>query len=244
MGYVSSEGSSLSGNNGLENRNQSFVTLKKTEGNVEVLFDYQGLLPCTAAKQLGSPDACANSCIGLGDCLRVCPFGAMYMAHGQVHVNLDKCTGCGMCVRVCPNNILEIVPLSARVMVLCSSRDKGKVVSDICGVGCISCMRCLKDCPCKCIQLEGGVIRIDHAACIAYGPSCLEVCAEKCPRGIIQRLESSAAARDEAARQGFTQRLLPLAKGVRGDFASSSARSQAPAWERKQLSSSFAAILW
>ena len=47
--------------------------------------------------------------------------------------------------------------------------------------------------------IGGGVIRIDHAACIAYGPSCLEACAEKCPRGIIRRLEGFAAARDEAA---------------------------------------------
>ena len=80
----------------------AFRRCAKTEGNVKVLFDYQGFLTCTAAKKLGSPDACAYSCIGLGDCLRACPFGAMYMAHGQVHVILDKCTGCGMCARVCP----------------------------------------------------------------------------------------------------------------------------------------------
>lgn len=177
----------------------AFRRCAKTEGHVRALFDYQGLPTCKAAKQLGSPDGCAYSCLGLGDCLRACPFDAMYMAHGQVHVILDKCTGCGTCARICPNNILEIIPLAARVMVLCSSRDKGKAVSEVCGVGCISCMRCLKDCPGKCIKLEGGVIRIDHAACLAYGPSCLEACAGKCPRGIIRRLGGASAVEKEAA---------------------------------------------
>ncbi len=59
--------------------------------------------------------------------------------------------------------------------------------------------RFMAEAACDCIKLEGGVIRIDHAACLAYGPSCLEACAEKCPRGIIRRLGDAAAVRGEAA---------------------------------------------
>ncbi len=177
----------------------AFRRCAKTEGNVRVLYEYQGVPTCVAAKQVGSPDACAYCCIGLGDCLRACPFDAMYMAHGQVHVMPEKCTGCGTCTRVCPNGILEIIPLAARVMVLCSSRDKGKAVSEVCGVGCISCMKCVKECPAGCISLEDGVIRIDHVACLAYGLACPEACAEKCPRGIIRRLGVTVAVRLKAA---------------------------------------------
>lgn len=177
----------------------SFRRCAKTEGNVARRYDYAGVPSCTAAKLLGSPDACSYSCIGLGDCLRACPFDAMYMSHGMAHVITDKCTACGNCVRACPNGVLEIVPQKARVMVLCSSQDKGKAVSEVCEVGCISCMKCVKECPAKAVKLEGGVIRIDHAACIAHGPDCAEVCAEKCPRGILRRLGAAAAQQKDAA---------------------------------------------
>lgn len=177
----------------------AFRRCAKTEGNVARRYDYAGVPSCTAAKLLGSPDACSYSCMGLGDCLRACPFDAMYMAHGVVHVIPAKCMACGNCVRACPNGILEIVPQKARVMVLCSSQDKGKAVSEVCGAGCISCMKCVKECPAKAVKLEGGVIRIDHAACIAFGPDCAEACAEKCPRGIMRRLGAAAAQQKEAA---------------------------------------------
>lgn len=177
----------------------AFRRCAKSEGNVAKSYDYQGVSSCAAAKLLGSPDACSYSCIGLGDCMRACPFDAMYMAHGMVHVIQDKCTSCGTCVTVCPNNIMEIVPQAARVMVLCSSQDKGKSVMDVCGVGCISCMKCVKECPAKCIELKGGVIHIDHAACLAYGLECKEVCAEKCPRGILRCLGAAAQAAEEEA---------------------------------------------
>jgi electron transport complex protein RnfB len=60
-------------------------------------------------------------------------------------------------------------------------------------------MKCVKECPAKCIALEGGKIHIDHTACLAYGSSCQEVCAEKCPRGILRRLGAAAAARVQEA---------------------------------------------
>ena len=123
----------------------AFRRCAKTEGHVLPRYEYQGVPSCAAAKMLGSPDACAYSCIGLGDCLRACPFDAMYMSHGMIHVIREKCTACGNCVRSCPNGIMEIVPQAARVMVLCSSQDKGKAVADVCGAGCISCMKCVKE---------------------------------------------------------------------------------------------------
>lgn len=73
-------------------------------------------------------------------------------------------------------------------MVFCSSKDKGKAVKDVCEVGCISCGACIKKCPANCITQENDIIVIDHKACLAYGPSCEEVCVEKCPRNILRCL--------------------------------------------------------
>ena len=42
------------------------------------LMEYQGMSTCAAAKQLyGGGNVCGHGCIGLGDCERVCPYGAI-----------------------------------------------------------------------------------------------------------------------------------------------------------------------
>lgn len=51
---------------------------------------------------------CTFMCIGSGDCAKVCPQGAIDIAHGVAVVN-NFCTGCGKCVAVCPVNIIKMV---------------------------------------------------------------------------------------------------------------------------------------
>ncbi len=173
----------------------------KNEGDVKLNYEYQGVPSCKAAKMLNNgPDACGYSCLGLGDCVRACPFDAIFIAsNGLPSVDADKCTACGNCVRACPNDILELIPQRARVMIACSSLDKGKAVMDVCKVGCISCMKCVKECPAKAIKLEGGRIQIDHALCLEYGPDCNENCTDKCPRNIIRCLPIGMGQMHQAA---------------------------------------------
>ena len=167
----------------------AFRRCVKVEGKVAVKYEYAGIMSCAAAKLLDDgPDACRYSCLGLGDCVRACPFDAMWIEDGFVHIAPAKCTSCGTCIRTCPNHILELVPRRARVMIFCSSQDKGKAVKDVCETGCISCGACIKKCPAQCIRLEDERIVIDHKACLAYGPACEEVCVEKCPRNILRCL--------------------------------------------------------
>lgn len=173
----------------------AFRRCLKTEGQVRKNFEYFGIQSCAAAKMVqGGPDACKYSCLGFGDCVEACPFDAMWIEDDLVHIAPDKCTSCGTCVRTCPNAILEIIPRRARVMVFCSSQDKGKAVRDVCEVGCISCGLCIKQCPAKCISLVDGRIHIDQKACLEYGPSCNEVCVEKCPRKILRCLDPALMA--------------------------------------------------
>jgi electron transport complex protein RnfB len=169
----------------------AFRRCDKIGGKVKKKFGYQGVPSCSAAKLVqNGPDACEYSCLGFADCVRACPFDAMYMQNGLVEIDPNKCTACGTCVRVCPNNILVLIPLGARVMVYCSSKDKGKAVMDVCGVGCISCQKCVKKCPADVITMKDNKIHIDHEKCLEYGPSCEEICAEVCPVGIMRRLKT------------------------------------------------------
>lgn len=167
----------------------------KDQGGVLKRFQYLGAQSCAAANLvLGGPDACKYSCLGFGDCVRACPFDAMWIEGGLVRIAPDKCTSCGTCIRTCPNSILELIPRRARVMVFCSTQDKGKAVKDVCEAGCVNCGACIKKCPAKCISTENGRIAIDHAACLAYGPDCDEACVKACPRDILRCLQPETVA--------------------------------------------------
>lgn len=49
----------------------------------------------------------SDKCIGCTKCVKVCPFGALYMEGKLAKVN-ESCTLCGACVQSCPVNALEI----------------------------------------------------------------------------------------------------------------------------------------
>lgn len=159
----------------------------KLAGKVAPRYQYQGMPSCAAAALMrGGTDVCVYSCLGFGDCVQVCPFGAMEVRDGLVRVDRSKCTGCGVCVAACPRGILELTPQRGRVAVYCNTRDKLRAVMDVCDVGCIKCGKCIKTCPAKAVHLEDNRIVIDHLLCLSYGPICEEACVGTCPRHILR----------------------------------------------------------
>lgn len=48
-------------------------------------------------------------CIGCGDCVEFCQFGALEVVDGWNQVNYGKCMGCGVCVDKCPQDALALV---------------------------------------------------------------------------------------------------------------------------------------
>jgi electron transport complex protein RnfB len=152
--------------------------------------EYAGIETCAAASLVfGGPKACKNGCLGLGDCVRACPFHALRLGGGGIaEVILDKCTGCGICVPVCPKNLFELYPRDRRIELSCVARDKQAVVRATCMVGCILCRKCVAKCPAEAIAWDGTTIVIDHDKCIAYGPSCNEACVDICPSIILHRI--------------------------------------------------------
>jgi electron transport complex protein RnfB len=152
--------------------------------------EYYGVPTCGAAALVfGGPKACKNGCLGLGDCVRACPFAALSLGgEGIAVVDAEKCTGCGICVPVCPKELFTLYPRSHRIELSCVARDKQAVVRATCMVGCTLCRKCVAKCPAGAIEWNGRTIVIDHEKCLAYGPSCHEACVDVCPSNILHRI--------------------------------------------------------
>ncbi len=167
----------------------SFRRCDKYAGKVRSRYQYQGMPSCAAATLLmGGSDVCSWSCLGFGDCVEVCPFDAMTIENGLVHININNCTGCGLCIKACPRNSLELIPIRARIAVSCATKDKLRAVMEVCEVGCINCGKCVKSCPAKAISNIDGRIVVDQQKCLSFGADCEEVCIKSCGRDILRPL--------------------------------------------------------
>jgi len=131
----------------LENKESrvAVVCCRGGERECKKRFRYQGISTCRENNLLaGGEKACVYGCLGLGDCVRVCPFGAIELSDDELPVvNEEKCTGCGLCVKACVRDIIRLIPRSQKVYLGCVSQDKAKVVKDICPVGCFACGLCV-----------------------------------------------------------------------------------------------------
>ena len=98
--------------------------------NADIKFLYDGVHDCRAAMLLnGGVKECPIGCIGLGSCVRICPFDALSMGDdGLPVVNEQRCTGCGNCVRTCPKGIIALTSVSNRIL--------GEYTTDECTAPC------------------------------------------------------------------------------------------------------------
>lgn len=148
--------------------------------NADDKYIYCGIRSCKAASLLfDGYKACTFGCLGLGDCVDICPFGALRMGPDDLpEVDPKKCTACGKCVKTCPKNLFELTPVDKKYYVKCSSKDAGSVVMKVCRAGCIACKKCEKACPIEAIKVESNLARIDYKKCQNLG-KCFEVCPTK-----------------------------------------------------------------
>jgi electron transport complex protein RnfB len=150
-------------------------------GQGKVLFEARGERTCSALSDLaGGPLACPYGCLGMGDCVRACPFGALRLEGGLPVVEEERCTGCGLCEQACPRGVIRLQPAGTKVLLLCNSPAPGKEVTASCASGCIKCRICEKACPVQAIKLDPLPV-IDASLCTACG-----TCVEKCPRKVLK----------------------------------------------------------
>ena len=144
-------------------------------------MDYVGIESCEAAKLMyGGQGKCVYGCIGLGDCVKVCPQEAICIENGIAHIDTRKCIGCGLCARACPRGLISMIDDVDTVIVTCNNTEKGATVRSKCSNGCIGCKKCEKGCPNGAIKVENNLARIDYGKCNDCGE-----CAKNCPVGCI-----------------------------------------------------------
>lgn len=144
-------------------------------------MDYVGIRSCEAAKTMyGGEGKCTFGCIGLGDCVKVCPQDAICLENGMAHIDTRKCIGCGLCVRTCPRGIISLMADVESVLVTCNNKDKGAVARQKCSNACIGCKKCEKNCPTGAIKVVDNLATIDYSLCTKC-----EECAKNCPVGCI-----------------------------------------------------------
>lgn len=181
-GSVNSEIAGIMGAEVTEKEKETAVVLCNGGKSAVNAFDYHGPESCKSAMLLmGGQKACTYGCLGFADCVSVCPFDAMEMGENGIPIiDTEKCVACGKCVEECPRNIITLWPDNRKVIVSCSSRDKGGIARKACSVACIGCGKCEKVCPVDAIDIEDYLARINPEKCINCG-----LCASECPTGAI-----------------------------------------------------------
>ena len=155
-----------------------------TQETAQYVMDYQGPKSCRACNLFyQGRRSCPTGCLGYGDCVAACSFGAIGVVNGIAAIDPAVCTGCGACARECPNHIISMVPKKASYYVACSSHAKGTVVRKTCSAGCIGCGLCQRNCPSGAITVTDNLASIDQSKCTGCG-----ICAEKCPTKCIRKM--------------------------------------------------------
>lgn len=147
-------------------------------------FEFKGISSCAACNRFyNGSKTCTSGCLGYGDCVTVCPQGAISIRDRIAVVDIEKCIGCGLCVKECPNQLITLRPHKQRIEVACYSDDLGKITRNICSSGCIGCGICVKSCPKNAIRVENNHALIDSELCVGCG-----ICKVKCPVGAIVKI--------------------------------------------------------
>ena len=163
-----------------EERQVARVRCQGIKGVAKERYTYDGYRSCAVAAGIaGGPKDCRFACIGLGDCMDHCAFGAITMQDGVAHIDEEKCTACGACVEACPRSVIELLPVSQSVIVRCRNSDVARAARAVCMKACIGCGRCKKECQYDAIVVENGYARILPDKCVRCG-SCAAVCPCNC----------------------------------------------------------------
>ena len=150
--------------------------------------EYHGEQSCVTANLIAGVQGCTYGCLGFGDCKIACKYDAIQVIDGLATIDYDKCIGCGACAKVCPRNIITMTPFKTDQMlaVLCSNKDFGKDVKDVCMIGCIGCKACQRASELFVIENNLATIKYDAYELNKETAEGIKKAIDKCPRqGIV-----------------------------------------------------------
>lgn len=149
-------------------------------------YEFNGTQSCAACNVFyNGSKLCTSGCLGYGDCIKVCPQGAINIVDRVAKVDKTKCIGCGLCAKACPNDLIVIRRIGQKTDVYCSSKEVAKMTRSKCPEGCIGCKLCEKNCPQGAITVQDNHTVIDYEKCTDCG-KCAEVCRVHAVKNIAQ----------------------------------------------------------
>ncbi|MBQ0016847.1 MAG: RnfABCDGE type electron transport complex subunit B [Bacteroidales bacterium] len=147
---------------------------------------YDGLKDCAFVSSVYVGDGgCAYGCLGYGNCVPTCQFGAIKMDQERriPVIDDDKCTGCGACANACPRHVIELRNRGVnnqKVFVRCVNQDKGVEARKVCTKACIGCGKCERTCLFGAVTVQNNVAYVDVRKC----KQCRK-CVVECPTGAL-----------------------------------------------------------
>ncbi len=148
--------------------------------------DYDGISTCEALNLMGGDKGCQYGCLGLGDCVRACPFNAIEMGEkGLPYVIEENCTACGICVETCPRGLFKLIPKDQDIYIACRSYDDAKNVKSVCSRGCTGCTLCTRVTEDEIIEMDGKLAMVQWSK--IKDNKLLEPALEKCPSNTFVR---------------------------------------------------------
>ena len=209
------------------------VAVVRCNGTCEArpkINDYEGYPSCKVKASLYSGDTgCSFGCLGCGDCVAACKFGALSMnpVTGLPVVDEEKCTACGACTKACPKSLIELRlkgPRGMRMYVSCRNQDKGPAAKKACASACIGCGICAKTCTHDAIVVENNIAYIDPSKC----KLCRE-CEAMCPTGAIHSVNFPKPLDKDAVKARIQERQKRAREKAAAEAAAAKAAVEAAA---------------
>lgn len=150
------------------------------------IADYNGISTCEALDLMGGDKGCQYGCLGLGDCVKACPFDAIEIGeNGLPFIIEENCTACGICVKTCPRKLFEIISKDQDIYISCRSYDDARTVKQVCSRGCTGCTLCTRVTENEIIKMDGKLAKVQWNK--IKDNKLLEPALEKCPSNTFVR---------------------------------------------------------